>query len=163
MSAEILSIHIASGAGLATFELDEAELVAGKGIIGDRNYRDGGADPARQVTLIESEQIERFNREHDRDMGAGVFRRNLVTRGIDLNEMVGKRFHVGAVLLEGMELCQPCATLGRILSDTSLSAAQATREFLDRGGLRARIISGGRLSPGEHIGVEDAAQPGVTH
>lgn len=153
MNAELLSIHIASAAGQPTFELAQAALFAGKGIGGDRNYREAGTAPARQVTLIEYEQIDRFNREHGREVTAGLFRRNLVTRGINLNGLVGHRFRVGEVLLEGVELCQPCATLGRILSDDSLSAAQATREFLDRGGLRARIVSGGQLTPGDSISV----------
>jgi len=153
MSAQVLSIHVASRQGEETTEVPAAQLVAGKGITGDRNFRERGAAAERQLTLIEAEQIERFNGDHGRTVAPGAFRRNIVTRGIDLNRLVGQRFRVGEAVVEGMELCQPCATLGRILAGPGLDPARATREMLDRGGLRARIVSGAVVRPGDPVQV----------
>jgi len=151
MSPQVLSIHVATRPGEETVDVPAAELVAGKGITGDRNYRQAGAAAERQLTLIEAEQIERFNSDHARTVAPGAFRRNIVTRGIDLNRLVGRQFRVGDALVEGVELCQPCATLGRILAGPGLDPARATREMLDRGGLRARIISGAVVRPGDPV------------
>ena len=109
MSASIVSIHIASESGGPLVQLGEASLVPGKGIIGDRNFRQEGARPDRQITLVEEEKVAEFNRESGLDMRADQTRRNLVTRGVDLNRLVGKRFRVGETLLEGKDLWQPCA------------------------------------------------------
>ena len=91
-----------------------ATLVAGSGVRGDRNFRDLEHDG--QITLIAAEEVERFNRETGLEIGAGDPRRNVVTRGVALNELVGAQFRVGETTLLGVELCEPCATLGKRLA-----------------------------------------------
>ncbi|MCJ7557196.1 MAG: MOSC domain-containing protein [Gammaproteobacteria bacterium] len=155
MSASIVSIHIASESGSPLLQLSEASLVAGKGIAGDRNFRQEGARPDRQITLIEEEKVAEFNRESGLTMQADQTRRNLVTRGVDLNRLVGKRFRVGQTLLEGMDLCQPCAGLGALHANAFFTQVQVVKGMVDRGGLRASIILGGTVHPGDAISVED--------
>jgi len=155
MSASIVSIHIASESGGPLLQLDEASLVPGKGIAGDRNFREEGAKPDRQVTLVEEEKVAEFNRESGLAMQADQTRRNLVTRGVNLNRLVGRHFRVGQTLLEGMDLCQPCAGLGALYANEFFTRAQVVKGMLDRGGLRARIIVGGTVRPGDAISVED--------
>lgn len=155
MSASVISIHIAGESGGPLVQLDEAALVAGKGIEGDRNYRHEGAAPDRQITLVEEEKVAEFNRETGLGMQPGMTRRNVVTRGVNLNQLVGKRFHVGDTVLQGEELCQPCAGLGALHASGQVSRAEVVRQMVNRGGLRASIITGGTLRPGDSISVQE--------
>jgi MOSC domain-containing protein YiiM len=155
MPGTIISIHIASEPGSPLRQLSEALLIPGKGIVGDRNYRDEGTTPDRQVTLIEEEKVAQFNAETGLAMQPGETRRNLVTRGVDLNRLLGKRFRVGEVLLEGTDLCQPCAGLGALHASAEVSKAQVVKGMLDRGGLRASIVSGGVVRPGDKLYGEE--------
>ena len=130
---------------------ESATLVAGKGIEGDRYFAGVGTfspdvqDPAHQVTLIESEEIERFNQEHNLDFLASRFRRNLVTREAHLEDLVGTEFRVGEVVLRGIRLCEPCAYL------SSQTDRRLPRAMLHKAGLRAEIVEGGELRVGESI------------
>ncbi len=155
MTASVISIHIASESGGPLVQLNEAVLIAGKGIEGDRNYRHEGAAPARQITLIEEEKVAEFNRQTGLAMQPGMTRRNLVTRGVNLNQLAGKRFRVGDTVLEGVELCQPCAGLGALHAGGQVSQAQVVRNMVDRGGLRACIIKGGTIRPGDSISEQE--------
>src|SRR4029077_20492226 len=94
-------------------EADQVVCVAGRGLEGDRKFRRDGLPPRkngpdREVTLIEAEAIEAVNRDCDIELRPVETRRNVVTRGVALNHLVGKRFHVGEVMLEGLRLCEPC-------------------------------------------------------
>lgn len=131
--------------------LQHARLVAGKGIGGDRYFLGVGTfspptqDSDHQVTLIESEEVEKFNREHGLDFSADQFRRNLITTGVSLDDLVDTEFQLGEVVLRGVRLCEPCAYLsGR--TDRRLPKA-----MLHRAGLRAEIVSGGGLSVGQPV------------
>ena len=155
MSASVISIHIASESGGPLVQLDEAALVAGKGIEGDRNFCHEGAAPDRQVTLIEEEKVAEFNRQTGLAMQPGMTRRNVVTRGVNLNQLAGKRFCVGDTVLLGVELCQPCAGLGALHATGQVSRAEVVRHMVDRGGLRASIIKGGTIRPGDSISAEE--------
>jgi len=125
---------------------DVVTAVTNEGLVGDRyavstNRR--GTD--YQLTLIESENIEAFAQLVSRPFTADMPRRNIVTVGVPLNNLCGKRFQVGAVTLEGVELCEPC----------NLFAKRAGREvlkgFLNRGGLRTQIIEGGEIRVGDAV------------
>jgi len=120
--------------------------IAETGLDGDR-YADNRnrKHPGQQVTLIEIEQIERFVAETGLAMRPDEPRRNLVTRGIDLNALVGKRFRVGDCELEGIELCEPCAKWA------GSTHKEVVRFFVHRGGLNARIVKGGPISVGARI------------
>jgi len=155
MSAEqpgkLVSITIASKSGAPLTRLQETVLVAGKGIPGDRCYDEQGADPDKQITLIDEEKVAEFNRETGLDVVAWQTRRNLVTRGVDLNALLGKQFMVGETLLEGVDLCQPCATLGGLFATEQVPSAKVVKTMVDRGGLRATIVHGGTIRPGDRI------------
>lgn len=132
--------------------VSEARLEEGQGIVGDRYFSGKGTFSEKlkdsddsEVTLIESEQIDYFNRENGLELDYGAPRRNVVTQGIDLNKLVNVRFRVGDVLLEGIRLCEPCAHLARLLTKKILPG------LVHRGGLRARIISSGFIKPTDVI------------
>ncbi len=154
MTGYIVSIFIAPEAGMPMRSVSEASLEAGRGIVGDRYYLGKGTFseklmglPDNEVTLIESEQIDLFNRSTGLEIGYDAPRRNVVTQGIRLNELVHIQFHIGAVLLEGIRLCEPCAHLAGLVSDQILPG------LVHRGGLRAQIISGGCIKPSQSIKV----------
>jgi MOSC domain-containing protein YiiM len=128
-------------------QLDEAELVAGKGIVGDKNFAKDKW-PGQNVTLIEAEEIERFNTAYGLSFSPGSLRRNLVTRGVRLTELVGMHFTIGNVQFFGVELCEPCASLGNKLATTDMTAAEVVKALTHRAGLRADVVSDGFLSVG---------------
>jgi len=153
MSGAIESIYIAEKSGATMRSVASATLIAGSGIRGDRNYdeavvRDG------QITLIDAAEIERFNRATGLGIGVGDPRRNVVTRGVDLNGLVGKRFRVGEATLVGAELCEPCATLGKRLASSTVSPARVVETFAHRAGLRARIDVGGVIRAGDRVDID---------
>ncbi len=150
MSGTIEAIYVAAASGAPMQRVSDATLVAGSGVRGDRNFRD--LEHAGQITLIAAEEVERFNRETGLEIDAGDPRRNVVTRGVALDELVGGQFRVGETTLLGVELCEPCATLGKRLASPDVSAAQVIAAFVHRAGLRARIVTGGRIAPGNRVG-----------
>ena len=98
-----------------THEHMSVHVIAGSGIEGDR-YFGRHEEPGQNITLVEAEEIERFAAEHDRSHDHSITGRNLVTRGVRLNALVGKEFTVGGVLLRGVELCEPCLGLAQTLA-----------------------------------------------
>ena len=110
----IEAIYIAPHSGEPMQLMPRADLIAGCGIRGDRNFKDTPAATGHdeQITLIAAEEIERFRRETRLRIDSGDPRRNVVTRGVALNELVGREFTLGSAVLYGVELCEPCATLG---------------------------------------------------
>jgi MOSC domain-containing protein YiiM len=123
--------------------VESATAVAGKGLEGNR-YFDTGR-PEQELTLIEAEQLERVAVEDGLAIDAAATGRNLLTRGIDLNALVGKRFRVGALECRGIELCEPCTTM------ESRTAPGAIRALVHRAGLNAEILVGGDLRPGDAV------------
>lgn len=139
-------IFIAPEKGAQVQALPAVVAIAERGLKGDRYSNDlNRKNAGQQVTLIEAEAIEGFVAETGLAMAPHEPRRNLVTRGIDLNALVGKRFKIGECEFEGIELCEPCATWGR---NTHL---EVVRFFVHRGGLNARIVKGGTISVGSSI------------
>lgn len=98
----IEEIYIAPSRGADQLQLNIAELVQGKGIIGDRNF-DKSNWPGQNITFIEIEEIESFNRAFNRSIKSSSTRRNIITRGIRLNELVGKTFIIGECRFRGIE------------------------------------------------------------
>ena len=107
------------------------------------------------MTLIEAEAVERLNADRDLDLGPEEMRRNLVTRGIDLNALVGVNFRVGRARLRGLELCEPCAYLAGLRRSGNRLGDVGEREFVKcmvhRAGLRARIVADGTIRTGEPV------------
>jgi len=131
-------------------EREFVEVVAGAGIKGDR-YFDRHDEPGQNITLIEAEEIESFISEYQRAPDLSVSNRNIVTRGVRLNDLVGREFMIGDIRLRGVELCEPCLGLGKSLSSPELSAAQVVKRLLHKAGLRADVLSSGSLARGAKI------------
>jgi MOSC domain-containing protein YiiM len=142
-------IHIATAAGAPIRAVDAIRAIAGAGLEGDRyaygrgHYQDNRV--SRDLTLVEAEAIEALAREHGIELAAGGTRRNLTTRGIRLNDLVGRRFWVGEVLCRGTRLCEPCQYLA------DLTGKPLLRPLVHRGGLRADILAGGVIRRGDEV------------
>ena len=146
------SIHIATTAEATMRGVAEIRAIAGVGLEGDRYATRTGSfsakpKPGRQITLVEAEAIEALERELGLQLASGETRRNLVTRGVALNHLVGREFRVGEVRLRGHELCEPCGDLARMTGKPQILPG-----LVHRGGLRAEIIEGGVISEGDLIG-----------
>ena len=128
-------------------EVESVEVVADKGIVGDRHFKDYN-DPYSQLSLIESENIDYYNIKYSLNIPYVEFRRNIVTEGIQLNNLIGKRFLVGSVELEGIDLCRPCRHLSELLNQDNV-----IKEFLRKGGLRCQILSSSKINVGDIIKI----------
>lgn len=133
-------------------ERERITIEAGLGVLGDRNFGKN-IYPGQNITLIEAEEIELFCAEHFRVPDLSLMRRNLVTRGIRLNDLVNAEFTVGDVRLRGIELCEPCTIVGNILSNASLSPRAAIKYWVRRGGLRADVVSSGEIVRGASLNL----------
>ncbi len=160
MTGRVLSIHIAEAAGGRIEEIESAELVAGCGLRGDRHCREQPGHPERQATLIEAERVEAFNAALGLEIPPGDVRRNIVVAGVDLNSLVGRTFAVGAARLRGVELCEPCAHMATLVRDKwhleAVSPKQIVAALAGAGGLRAEILDGGVVRPGDAVEVDPA-------
>ncbi|MGE5326146.1 MAG: MOSC domain-containing protein [Deltaproteobacteria bacterium] len=146
------SIHISPQAAAALKDVPEARVVPGKGIEGDRYFDGTGTwsnhpGNGREVTLVEAEAIAAIASESGINLAPGASRRNLVTRGVPLNHLVGREFRVGEVRLKGMRLCEPCEHLEGLTQKGVKSA------LLHRAGLRAEALSEGTLRIGDTIAL----------
>ena len=130
-------------------EVNFINVLANQGVVGDRHFRDFN-DPYNQISLIESENIDYYNIKYGLNIPYVDFRRNVVTKGIQLNELVGKKILVGNVELEGIDLCRPCRHLTEVLGQDNI-----LKEFLRRGGLRCRVLSSSSINKGDKIKVLD--------
>ena len=151
MAVELLCIASLGAGPLST--VASVIVVAGEGIVGDRNYGQRKY-PGQNLTLVEAEEIEHFNQAQHAAVPLSATRRNLVTRGVRLNTLVGREYSIGSVRLRGIELCEPCATIGKSLSQPGLSAAAVVRALTHRCGLRTDALSSGTISLGDDIVIE---------
>jgi MOSC domain-containing protein YiiM len=151
----VVSIHIAAEDGGALVGLDVAELAEGQGIVGDRHRRTDGDAHDAQVSLVEAERIKRFADSIGYPLRAADTRRNIVTSGTALNDLVGHRFCVGEVELVGTGLAEPCGYLARKLIDQfdmhDIEPRAIVRGLIHAAGLYARILRGGPIRPGDGI------------
>lgn len=143
--AEIIGIYISPDKDVGMTPLTQVEAIAGKGLAGDRYAEGRGAFPpnkVREVSLIASEAIDMVNSNREQPFTPAQTRRNLITAGIYLNELVGEVFMVGdGVVMRGTELCDPCARPDRRSGNSGFKEA-----FQNRGGLRAEILSSGIIA-----------------
>ena len=152
MAGQVVAIHVASAAGAAMQSLAAAEALAGEGLAGDR-YRAGigfysatPTDPgARELTLIAEESLDAVLRETGVAVAPEEHRRNITTRAIALDPLLGKRFRIGEVICEGVRLCPPCKHLEEI------TGKKIMKPLVYRGGVRARIVEGGWIRVGDPI------------
>lgn len=147
---ELLHIHIADGASQAMRGLGEARLLPGVGIDGDRYAARTGTYSKnhhidRQVTLIEAETLEALARDHEVELAPAEHRRNLTTRGVPLNHLVGRYFRVGECVLYGGRLNVPCRYLEELIGK------KVFKPLLNRSGLNCRIVAGGIIRTADRI------------
>lgn len=131
--------------------LPAVQLKAGAGIVGDRFFGRRRTQPGLNLTLIEAEAIAAAAAELGLAIPPEAPRRNVVTRGIRLNDLVGREFRLGPVRLRGVELCEPCIVLGRHLETPLHSRERIIRTFLGRGGLRAAVLDDGVVRLGDAL------------
>lgn len=136
-------------------QVDKIELITDKGIVGDRNF-DRAQWPGQNITFIEIEEIEAFNNNYQQRIQLADTRRNIITQGIRLNDLVGKEFSIGNVRFKGVELCEPCATLGKLLGNDTLAAKYVVKAFVHKSGLRADVLSDGEIQYGMSITVNES-------
>ena len=143
-------IFVASEPGGALIELPHVRVLAGAGIEGDR-YFNARDEPGQNITLVEAEVIEAFNANFSTRHELSCTRRNLVTRGVRLSQLVGKEFTVGSVRLRGVELCEPCLGLGKAMASEAVTPALAVKYLAHRAGIRAELLSSGTIATGAEI------------
>jgi MOSC domain-containing protein YiiM len=143
------SIHIASTAEEPMRAIDHAQAIPGVGLEGDRYALRQGTFfkplPDFELTLIEAEAIEALLRDYGVELAPGEVRRNVVTRGVPLNHLVGKEFKIGEVKIRGIRLCEPCDHLQR------LTGRSVIKGLHHRGGLRGQIMSSGVIRVGDAV------------
>jgi MOSC domain-containing protein YiiM len=148
MSGRVEAIFLSSEHGELPAPVDRVSARAGRGLEGNRYYWDDGtAPPGQALTLIASEAVEAVASEGDLSVEPAATRRNVLTRGIDVNDLVGKRFRIGTVECEGVELCEPCQSLEAMTQPGMIKA------FVHRCGLNADILTDGEISVGDPVTV----------
>jgi len=152
---KLIAIAIARQAKVPMEKVESIEAVPGEGLSGDRYAAGIGAfqfqgrrKPESEVTLIAREAIEAANDEFNFTIDHLETRRNLLTEGVPLNDLIGKTFRIGEVALKGLELCEPCGYLEK-RTFTGIQAA-----LKHRGGLRCCVIEGGEIRVGDQVSGE---------
>ena len=143
------AIYIAPAAKAPTTAVPRARAIPRVGLEGDRYALGTGTfykpEPAFELTLIEAEAIDALRSDYKIELSPGESRRNIVTRGVPLNHLVGREFQIGDVRLRGIRLCEPCDYL------QTLTGKEVIRGLRHRGGLRAQILTEGVIETGAVI------------
>ena len=142
---QVLKLGITQNNNQPIKEVNSIEVLANKGIIGDRHFHEFN-DPYNQLSLIESENIDDYNIRFGLNIPYIDFRRNVITKGIRLNDLVGKKLKVGSVELDAIDLCRPCRHLTEMLNQKNV-----LKEFLRKGGIRCQILSSSNIHVGDKI------------
>ena len=146
---EVYKLGISTEHNQSIKEVNSINVLANQGIVGDRHFKEFN-NPYNQLSLIESENIDYYNITYSLNIPYINFRRNIVTKGIQLNDLVGKKILVGNIELEGIDLCRPCRHLTEVLGQDNI-----IKEFLRRGGLRCQVLSSSSIKIGDQIKVLD--------
>ena len=145
--SEVFKIGITDKNNQQIKEVNSINVLANKGILGDRHFQEFN-DPFNQLSLIESENIDYYNIKYGLNIPYKDFRRNIITKGIKLNDLVGKKFQIGDVKVEGIDLCRPCRHLSEVLGQNNI-----IKEFLRRGGLRCQILTSSNIKISDKISI----------
>ena len=145
--SKIIKIGITELNNREIVEVNTINLIAGKGVIGDRHFKDYN-DPYNHLSIIESENIDEYNKKYNLDIPYLDFRRNIVTKGIRLNDLINKKILIGNVKLEVIDLCRPCRHLSEKLHKDNI-----IKEFLRKGGIRCQILNDGKISTADQINI----------
>ena len=145
--SKVFKLGITSNNNKKIEEVESIEVLANKGVVGDRHF-DNYNDPYCQLSLIEAENIDEYNLKFGLNIPYLDFRRNIITKGIKLNDLVGKKLSIGNAEVEGIDLCRPCRHLTEMLDQENI-----LKEFLRKGGLRCQILSSSKIKVGDVIKV----------
>ncbi|OLD99006.1 MAG: hypothetical protein AUG91_07735 [Actinobacteria bacterium 13_1_20CM_4_69_9] len=149
MAGRVEGIYISAERGELPEPVESVRALAGRGLEGNRYFFERDAPPGVALTLIAAEAVEAMEREHGISIEPRESRRNVVTSGIDVNELVGKRFRVGDVECRGVQLCEPCTTL------EAMTTQGVIKGLAHRGGLNADILSDGQIGVGDAVVADD--------
>ena len=144
---KVFKIGISKKNGEKIDEINEIEVLFGKGIVGDRHFHDSNNHKG-QITLIEKENIDYYNNKYKTEISYIDFRRNIVTEGIELNNLNKKEIEIGTVKIFPYELCRPCLHLEQMVNGKDI-----IKEFLKRGGLRCEVLVSGKIKIGDKIRI----------
>jgi MOSC domain-containing protein YiiM len=148
-NGRVESIYISAAARGSMLPVAEVAAIPGAGLEGDRYALKLGTfykpEPDRELTLIEAEAIEALLRDYQIKLAAGDARRNIVTRNVPLNHLVGREFSIGEVRIRGIRLCEPCGHLQNV------TGKPVIKGLLHRGGLRAQILTPGTIHAGDEV------------
>jgi MOSC domain-containing protein YiiM len=155
----VVQILVADSPSTPMNSLGQVRAVPGSGLEGDRYFSGVGTfsphpqKPDFEITLIELENIQAFAKESGLPFDALAARRNFVTEGVRLNDLIGRDFWLGAVRIRGIRLCEPCSYLAKV------SFAEVLKGLVHKGGIRAQILSERTIHAGDsvHFGNEEAA------
>ena len=142
---KVIEIAISEKTGKIMRNVDSVELIAGKGLVNDRHFKENN-EKKSQITLIEIENINYYNQISGTSILSKDFRRNIITEGIKLNELVGSEFIIGEVKVKAHDLCRPCKYLQESLKQKNL-----VKELLRKGGLRCEILTNGKIFVGDEL------------
>jgi MOSC domain-containing protein YiiM len=154
----VVSIHVADAASLPMKAVEEIRALPGRGLEGDRYFRrtgtySGSAGADRELTLIEVEAIDALHRDYGIALEPAETRRNVATRGVALNHLVGRVFRIGSATARGIRLCEPCSHMEK------LAGKRVRPGLVHRGGLRAEILSEGWIRVGDEVAGVEAESP----
>ena len=142
---KVLEIGISENKGSKIVNVNEVEAIKGKGLIGEKHFKEDNKKRS-QITLIEIENINYYNKITGTKIPAIKFLRNIVTEGMRLNVLVGKEFFIGKVKVKAHDLCRPCKNL-----QESIQQKNTVKELLHTGGLRCEILSSGKICVDDQI------------
>ena len=143
--AKIIEIAISENPRGQMKNVDTVEAIAGKGLVNDYHFKNDN-EKRRQITLIEIENIDYYNKISKTFILPREFRRNIITKDIRLNELVGREFLIGKVRVKAHDLCRPCKYL-----EESLKQKNFVKELLRKAGIRCEILSDGKIFVGDEI------------
>ncbi|MCE2424272.1 MAG: hypothetical protein J4F45_04090 [Pseudomonadales bacterium] len=146
MNGVVEAIYVSVRHGEPKTRIADAELQAAVGLVGDR-YAGRGV-----VSIIEAEAVDDFNRVTGLDVSPGETGRNVVTRGVRLNDLLGE------AVLRGFELCEPCLNLGSRLATDDVGPPEVVKAFTHSAGIRAQVLESGRIASGDGV-TEHAVEP----
>ena len=127
--------------------VNNVEAIAGKGLVNHYHFKNNN-EKRRQITLIEIENINHYNQISETSILSKDFRRNIITEGIKLNELIGSEFFIGEVKVRAHDLCRPCKYL-----EESLKQKNFVKELLEKAGLRCEILTNGKIFVGNEIKI----------
>ena len=143
----VANICISSESGKKMESMNSIKVIANKGIVNDRYFKEKN-DKNNQITLIESENVDYYNKISGTNFIPTDFRRNVITKGISLNKLVGKEILIGEVRLKIHDLCEPCRYLQELLGEKNL-----VKKLLNRGGLRCELLTNGNINVNDPIKI----------